>query len=87
MLTAAVEYPAAIAASAWRTSAAVRSRSLRAPMTLRMGSRTFWHVLLAEPVRLVMTSGSGAAPSLRVGMLSTWRSPGRGGFSLVCGRG
>src|SRR5690348_15134226 len=36
-----------------------------------------WHVLLAEPVRLVMTSGSGAAPSLRVGMLSTWRSPGR----------
>jgi hypothetical protein len=30
MLTAAVEYPAAIAASAWRTSAAVRSRSLGA---------------------------------------------------------
>src|SRR6201990_266281 len=36
--TAAVEYPAAMAASAWRTSAAVRSRSLRAPMTARIGS-------------------------------------------------
>ena len=42
MLTAAVEYPAAIAASACRTSAAVRSRSLRAPMTARIGSSMFW---------------------------------------------
>ena len=45
MLTAAVEYPAAMAASACRASAAVRSRSLRAPMTLRIGSRTFWFFL------------------------------------------
>jgi hypothetical protein len=44
--TAAVEYPAAIAASACRTSAAVRSRSVRAPMTARIGSRTFWFFLI-----------------------------------------
>ena len=43
MLTAAVEYPAAMAASACRTSAAVRSRSLRAPMTARIGAE---HVLV-----------------------------------------
>jgi hypothetical protein len=50
MLTAAVEYRAAIAASARRTSAAVSSRSFRAPMALRIGSRTFWFFLtvLAE---------------------------------------
>ena len=46
MLTAAVEYPAAMAASAWRTSAAVRSRSFRAPMTARIGSRTFWFLVM-----------------------------------------
>jgi hypothetical protein len=45
MLTAAVEYPAAMAASAWRTSAAVRSRSVQAPMTARIGSRTFWFLV------------------------------------------
>ena len=50
MVTAALEYWAAIVASAWRTSAAVRSRSLRAPMTFRIGSRTFWFlvIVLAE---------------------------------------
>jgi hypothetical protein len=42
MLTAVVEYPVAIAASARLTSAAVSSRSLRAPMTFRIGARTFW---------------------------------------------
>ena len=42
MHTAAVEYPAAIAASACRTSAAVRSRSFRAPITVRIGSSKFW---------------------------------------------
>jgi hypothetical protein len=36
MLTAAVEYPAAMAVS---------SRSLRAPMTFRIGSSTFWFFL------------------------------------------
>ena len=45
MLTAAVEYPAAIAASACRTSAAVSSRSFRAPMTARIGSKTFWFLV------------------------------------------
>ncbi len=53
--TAAVEYPAAIAARACRTSAADRSRSLRAPMTFRRGSRTFWFFVMVvgaafEPV-------------------------------------
>jgi hypothetical protein len=50
MLTASVEYAAAIAASACRTSAAVRSRSLPARMTARIGSRTFWFLVtvLAE---------------------------------------
>jgi len=48
--TAAVEYLAAMTASACRTSAAVRSRSLRAPMTARIGCRTFWFLVtvLAE---------------------------------------
>jgi hypothetical protein len=46
MLTAAVEYPAAMAASACRTSAADRSRSLPAPMTFRRGSRTFWFLVM-----------------------------------------
>ena len=55
--TAAVEYPAAIAASACRTSAAVRSRSLRAPMTFRMG---------AEDV-LVFGDGLGRAALQAVG--------------------
>ena len=41
MLTAAVEYPAAMAASACRTSAADRSRSFRVPTTARIGSSTF----------------------------------------------
>jgi hypothetical protein len=45
MVTAAVEYPAAISVSACRTSAAVRSRSLRAPMDFRIGSRTFWFLV------------------------------------------
>jgi hypothetical protein len=50
MLTAALEYRAAIAARAWRTSSADRSRSLRAPMTVRIGCRTFWFfvTVLAE---------------------------------------
>jgi hypothetical protein len=50
MVTAAVEYPAAIWASACRTSAAVSSRSLRAPMTFRIGSGTFWFwvIVVAE---------------------------------------
>jgi hypothetical protein len=49
MLTAAVEYPAAIAASACRTSAAVRSRSLRA--CLVGGQDTFADCLyLVDPV-------------------------------------
>ena len=46
MVTAAVEYPAAMAASACRTSAADRSRSLRAPMTARIGSSTFWFLVM-----------------------------------------
>ena len=45
MLTAAVEYVAAMAARACRTSLADRSRSLRAPMTARMGARTFWFLV------------------------------------------
>src|SRR5690349_22354665 len=44
--TAAVEYPAAMAARAWRTSAAVRSRGWRGPMTFRIGARGLW-VLVA----------------------------------------
>ncbi|MGO8896609.1 MAG: hypothetical protein ACLQB1_43980 [Streptosporangiaceae bacterium] len=46
MVTAALEYPAAMVASACRTSAAVRSRSFRAPMTVRIGCRTFWFFLI-----------------------------------------
>ena len=63
MLTAAVEYPAAIAASACRTAAAVRSRSLRAPMTARIGSRTFWFLVtvLAERPSSPCASQSSAA--------------------------
>ena len=63
MLTAAVEYPAAIAVSACRTSSADRSRSLRAPMTLRMGSRTFWFLVtvLAERPSSPWASQSPAA--------------------------
>ena len=63
MLTAAVEYPAAISASACRTSAAVSSRSLRAPMTFRIGSRTFWFLVtvLAERPSSPVASQSWAA--------------------------
>jgi hypothetical protein len=46
MVTAAVEYPAAIVESACLASAAVRSRSLRAPITVRIGSRTFWFLVI-----------------------------------------
>ena len=45
MPTAAVEYPTAMVASACLTSAAVSSRSLRAPMDFRIGSRTFWFLV------------------------------------------
>ena len=63
MLTAAVEYPAAMAASAWRTSAADRSRSLRAPMTARIGSSTFWFLVtvLGERPCSPLASQSSAA--------------------------
>jgi hypothetical protein len=46
MVTAALEYPAAIFDSACRTSAAVSSRSLQAPTAVRIGSRTFWFFLI-----------------------------------------
>ena len=46
MVTAALKYPAAIAASAYRTSSAVSSRSFRAPTIFRIGSRTFWFFLI-----------------------------------------
>jgi hypothetical protein len=63
MLTAAVEYPAAIMASACRTSAADSSRSLRAPATFRIGSRTFWFflIVLAERPSSPCASQSSAA--------------------------
>jgi hypothetical protein len=63
MLTAAVEYPAAMAASAWRTSAAERSRSLRAPMTLSRGARTlrFLVMVLGERPASPWASQSSAA--------------------------
>ena len=63
MLTAAVEYPAAMAASACRTSAAVRSRSFRAPMTVRIGSSTFWFfvIVLGERPSSPWASQSSAA--------------------------
>ncbi len=44
--TAAVEYRAAIAVSAWRTSSAVSSRSLLAPIAIRIGARTFSFFLI-----------------------------------------
>ena len=63
MLTAALEYPAAIWASACRTSAAVSPRSLRAPMTFRIGARTFWFLVtvLAERPSSPVASQSWAA--------------------------
>ena len=63
MVTAALEYRVAIAASAWRTSAAVSSRSLRVPMTFRIASRTFWFlvIVLGERPSSPMASQSWAA--------------------------
>ena len=63
MVTAALEYPAAIAASARRTSATVSSRSLRAPMTFRIGARTFWFLVtvLGERPSSPVASQSSAA--------------------------
>jgi hypothetical protein len=46
MVTAALEYSAAILDSACRTSAADSSRSFRAPTTFRIGSSTFWFFLI-----------------------------------------
>jgi hypothetical protein len=58
-----VEYRAAIVASACRTSAAVSWRSLRVPMTFRIGSRTFWFffTVLAERPSSPLASQSCAA--------------------------
>ena len=63
MVTAALEYRAAIVDSAFLTSAAVSSRSLRAPMTFRIGSRTFWFflIVLAERPSSPVASQSSAA--------------------------
>ena len=63
MLTAAVEYLAAMAASACRTSSADSSRSLRAPMTVRIGSSMFWFfvIVLAERPSRPWASQSWAA--------------------------
>ena len=63
IVTAALEYPAAIAASAWCTSPAVSSRSCRAPMAVRIGARTFWFFLtvLAERPSSPWASQSSAA--------------------------
>jgi hypothetical protein len=54
---------AAIVASACRTSAAVSWRSFRAPMTVRIGSSTFWFFLtvLAERPSSPVASQSSAA--------------------------
>jgi hypothetical protein len=59
MVTAALEYPAAIVASVWRTSAAVSSRSLSAPTAF--GSRTFWFFLIVLAER---PSSPGGEPVL-----------------------
>ena len=63
MVTAALEHPAAIVDSAVLTSAAVSSRSLRAPMTSRIGSTTFWFlvIVLAERPSSQVASQSWAA--------------------------
>ena len=63
MVTAALEYRVAIVASACRTSAAVSWRSLRVPMTFRIGSSTFWFFLtvLAERPSSPLASQSCAA--------------------------
>jgi hypothetical protein len=67
MVTVVVEYPAAIAASACRTLAAVSSRSFRAPMTVRIGSMTFWFfltVLAERPSPFPVTGPAGRARCL-----------------------
>jgi hypothetical protein len=46
MVTAALEYSAAIFDNACRTSPAVSSRSFRAPVTFKIGSSTFWFFLI-----------------------------------------
>jgi hypothetical protein len=51
IVTAALEYPAAMVASACRTSAADSSRSLWVLATFRIGSRTFWFFLIVLTVR------------------------------------
>ena len=63
MVTAALEYLPAIVDSAHRTSAAVSSRSLRAPMTFRIGARTFWFfvMVVAERPSSPVASQSSAA--------------------------
>jgi hypothetical protein len=59
----AVEYPAAIVARARRTSAVVSSRSLRAPVNVRIGARTFWFfvMVLGERPSSPVASQSSAA--------------------------
>ena len=81
MLTAAVEYPAAMTASACRTSAADRSRSFRAPIGVRIGSSTFWFFLtvlgralqpVGEPVPGGLPYGAVGVVGLRV---MPWSKP------------
>jgi hypothetical protein len=63
MVTAALEYAAAIFDNACRTFPAVSSRSFRAPITFRIGSSTFWFflIVLAERPSSPLASQSCAA--------------------------
>jgi hypothetical protein len=69
MVTAALEYPAAIWASAFLTSAAVSSRSLRAPMTVRIGARTFWFLVIVLGERPSSPVASQSSAGLAYGVV------------------
>jgi hypothetical protein len=63
MVTAELEYCAAIVDRACRTSAADSSRSFRAPITFRIGSIMFWFFLIVladRPTRPSLSQSSAA---------------------------
>ena len=80
MLTAVVEYFADMSARACRTSSADRSRSLLAPMTARIGSRTFWFLVIVLGERPGEPAGEPVLGGLPDGVVGV---PGLGGDALV----
>jgi hypothetical protein len=78
--TAALEERPAIVISVWCTSAAVSSRSFRAPILARTGARTcsfFWIVLADRPPSPSFSQSPAARPTVQAGLARTLdsRSP------------